>query len=935
MKYTLIGVIFDSSGKNRIGFRMYNHEAKSTTDTTESSMISVLKSKAAEVINIEYTENGLVGTNGSLDRYPKLISTSNKIVPKYGEPVPFIVLSQIGQVGYEICDFKGVVKKIANNKIIEIAEELGIANGKIVEKDNAKYISSINGSYEITKVARSKTGAGSGLTIAVPMSVGGRPGTSAVEGHVGVDISNILAEEDALKAMTPLQRNILKTYYVWYTVRVYKSIANSIRLDVSTTKAEALAELRGEKEWLFAGVWDAGFHGASKCQLGHAIRYEYYAMPKGVNETLDNLYNKLDRNAVLGLMAIKKKEGEINEDAMAHTIVFGEHCAADFFKISPKDMANLIKTRKIMSEELSMISEIIANDQFQSYMDGLKLFAGLMVKTGSKAGILKAVGEVEGSFLLNFLANNIPVPKSLLRLCTDNIKKDIPSFLKVVYPEYASGIDLIYSESTPVKENGKEQKLEGYYPYGHRATQEYETFFKAAATLLEFVGTTSIEGVYAYDPYDDKNGNRDIGRHNQTTRGNRAALYTVMKRGLDNVLRVGKNIPIEQLQYVLEVANNAAIGMQKIRAIVSHNSKFKTSTENSILIELLTKRSAEAYAINNENATEKLERLKTLDIITDCFGVLYKHTEVNEQPDRNKSSDRNLIGGSIYWARQGLIALKYKPLCGSIGIGLRNLRRDSSWAKEISALSSSQMVHEKIFEDMVKTIVDDFANAVELKEVEVEVEKQPVDGVKLPFPDASLVTEMVKPLVDAGIITRVEEKTEELAKSIKPPNPAFVKLINDYNELFEQAQSKGMLKNIGDALKRAIDISNDIAAKFEKGKSYDGGYYITSKQEWRVKDTIKKLQEMVTETVQEKKENTIVTEEASKKTPQGQESSAGSNFKAIQDYDGLRAAIDDLMADQKGQYGDLAKNIAKAINRSGKASPKQANLIITEHSRNK
>lgn len=137
----LIGVHYN--GKTIIGFRLLDHEKQSIMDVPYNNTLDVIKSKKAIVKGIESQGNKLKGSNGVFSRYPKI--TNGQIT----ENNSIVVIKQVGDAGYIISDWQGNIKTYRNEDILKLMNIMGIANGKIVERENGtKFISAIVGEYD-------------------------------------------------------------------------------------------------------------------------------------------------------------------------------------------------------------------------------------------------------------------------------------------------------------------------------------------------------------------------------------------------------------------------------------------------------------------------------------------------------------------------------------------------------------------------------------------------------------------------------------------------------------------------------------------------------------------------------------------------------------------------------------------------------------------
>ena len=137
----LIAIANISNGKESIGFRLLDVESKQTKDVPIENIMQVIQSGKATLSNLKVENNKIVGSNGSIERLPKLVN--KQLV---GDS-PLIIINQIGDIGYEVSDFKGIISNVKNTDLIKYASTNGISNGKIVNKEGKEFISAINGKY--------------------------------------------------------------------------------------------------------------------------------------------------------------------------------------------------------------------------------------------------------------------------------------------------------------------------------------------------------------------------------------------------------------------------------------------------------------------------------------------------------------------------------------------------------------------------------------------------------------------------------------------------------------------------------------------------------------------------------------------------------------------------------------------------------------------
>ena len=552
MNLFMIAVI--KQNKQIIGYRLLDVDEKpaKNMDVPVANALQVLKSGAATVNNIEVQGDSIVGTNGSIERYTE-INTSGAVISK---DCPLVVINQIGEVGYTVADYLGRVKKARNIDVVSYAKKHGIANGKLVMRDNIEFISSIAGEYKIEKVAPSKV-KNTGNDVNVRIALNNVTEKGKVANNAGVDVSVEIENSNVFQSMSSNQQMVVKAYYVWYTVDKYRSLAKNIRFDISTNKAEALAELRGIEDWEFGGVWDSGYMGASKCQLGHAIRYEYYAVPSS------------DRD---------------NPDA---AIIFGENCAADFFHIKPEDMKSLVKTREIMSEEIKLMADILANNQEKIYMEKAELLYKICKKLGSREKIAEVFGKKVGDTLTAFIMVKVPFPMSLVLEAGKQSRKNIPNFFNKVFPEYRRALEVIFN-----------------------ANQKGISAVAGARKYLEFIGDNKIEGAYAYDPNDDTIKRRDVGGYNKKTRYERYSLLSAIKRRI-----LATKFTYDELESVLNVIQK----LLEIKESINNQVKF---TESEDKINLAEQFAREAKSNREKCIRSNIYNAMSFDVETRYYNTL-------------------------------------------------------------------------------------------------------------------------------------------------------------------------------------------------------------------------------------------------------------------------------------------------------------------------
>lgn len=508
MNIIMIAVIQDVKSKQTIGFRLLDADEKNKyMDVSVNNIKDVLRAGKASIVNVGLVGDELVPLNGAFERY-SIINPKGSIISK---TAPLVIINQLGDAGYTVVDYQGKVKKAKTSDVVEYAKKYGIANGKVVVKDSIEFISSIAGSYPVEKIANSKV---KDTALKLDLSLKHYNPTSSVAKNADASIKYEIDENDVFNAMTNEQKTVLRDYYTWYTVEKYESLAKSIRLNLAIGKAEKLAVLRGIQDWKFGGVWDSGFRGASQCALGHSLRYEYYAVPMDSNENNKNV-----------------------------KIVFGEDCASDFFSISKEDMNKLTKTRKIMSDEIEELADLVANNKQQEHMNKVELLYDIIKKLKTEQNIIDVFGNKVGKTLTLFMKVNLPFTMSLVLEASKKTSINPKGFFSKVFPEYQLGLDEIY----------------GY--------NSEDSLVNSARQYLHFIATNKIEGDYAYDPLRDGNKRRDVGNYNKNARIKRINLISNLYRGL----RVRK-FDLDEINNVLYTIDTLIKNRNTIKSKIDTNS---------------------------------------------------------------------------------------------------------------------------------------------------------------------------------------------------------------------------------------------------------------------------------------------------------------------------------------------------------------------------
>lgn len=142
MKIHLIGIIYDIANKKEIGFRLLDSDSGQVMDQTYNAVAQVLASKNVIIHGIEFDGQKLKGSNGSFDRYTKIVNNS-----VYGEQ-KVVIINEIKDYGYTVSNCTGIMTKYSEEDLLKLLNKLDLANGKVVTSTK-RFISPISGKYDI------------------------------------------------------------------------------------------------------------------------------------------------------------------------------------------------------------------------------------------------------------------------------------------------------------------------------------------------------------------------------------------------------------------------------------------------------------------------------------------------------------------------------------------------------------------------------------------------------------------------------------------------------------------------------------------------------------------------------------------------------------------------------------------------------------------
>lgn len=197
MNVHLIALIFKNSRLAEL--RLFDSSSNEVKDVPYASVVTALQQKKIQIHGVEFDGSRLHGTNGSLERYTKV---NNGVVQ--GKPA-FVVINEIGDLGYTICDYNGNVQRLKTADVVKLGRAVTIANGKVVIRNgNEKFISAINGSYdriepeELLKQINKKKDNGA--------STSAKPAT-AVQNKVSEPVKNDVKPIKPVTPVTPVTKS--------------------------------------------------------------------------------------------------------------------------------------------------------------------------------------------------------------------------------------------------------------------------------------------------------------------------------------------------------------------------------------------------------------------------------------------------------------------------------------------------------------------------------------------------------------------------------------------------------------------------------------------------------------------------------------------------------------------------------------------------------
>jgi hypothetical protein len=429
-------------------------DQKVKTTVSYAQIETALKTGAIPIDNAEYINGRIKCTNGDFNKFPKLNGSENKIS----------VLRQLSSggsiVGYDVCSGDGSVVRQPLSKVVAYAKKYGIANGMVSSIDGVETVIPISGEFE--SLSNRKGNKGSVYSNAAGSFTAGG-GNTGIKKDVKYQVDQTVSENDIFRSLDPKQKALIQSYYLWYTMEVYREITGDGHLDVNEEKVRKLVNVKSGMVWKFAGVTDMGWVGIGHCSLGHALRYEYKMRPDEPG------YEDIE-------------------------LIFGETCFADFLKISVEDAKKLFKVREIMSEEIELILYAMNNNKVPWLNERVKVLRQVYKRLGAD-NLKVLVGDQLGNYMRLFDEYGIPWVKSMA-LWSERAIQSRRVIWRLYFPEWKIG-DIV---ETP--------------------HEEMKKFNGMLENLIRFELNERIAGMYSYDPFNKFCKRPEVGKYNEKTREN-------------------------------------------------------------------------------------------------------------------------------------------------------------------------------------------------------------------------------------------------------------------------------------------------------------------------------------------------------------------------------------------------------------------------------
>jgi hypothetical protein len=193
-------------------------------------------------------------------------------------------------------------------------------------------------------------------------------------------ITNFEGNANLYASLSTNQIKVIKEYFRWRSRLIFDEQNTSRVLRTKPVKALKLIELMGSAEdWEYDGTVDTGFKGGGFCELGHALRYEHYAVSPS-----------------------SRKQ-----------IIFGRTCMSDFFQVDDRVLAAIMSAQETLIKELKSIAFILRTQKLVEYSKAYKDLPTIIDKFVVEPPKIRNIkGWVK--FLDKFTKAGLPITRSML-----------------------------------------------------------------------------------------------------------------------------------------------------------------------------------------------------------------------------------------------------------------------------------------------------------------------------------------------------------------------------------------------------------------------------------------------------------------------------------------------------------------------------------------
>lgn len=254
------------------------------------------------------------------------------------------------------------------------------------------------------------------------------------------------------------QLKLVRDYFRWSSRIIFYRNGERHVLRINPKKAEKLAAImQNVDDWRYDGTVDTGFVGGGHCELGHALRYEHYAVSPSLNVE----------------------------------IVFGEKCASDFFSVDQSVLREIVAIQNRLVNELKYIVFLRANkDLLEEHLAKYKdeLWATLGHFKG-RFNEITAGGAGYASFIGGFHKLRLPLTPTLLGVLESWVSR---KQRETASPE-AKSPDV--QQSKPPAASQPESKSESKAPQLSPEDQfksAYQKRLEAQASRVEGMGIVNV-----------------------------------------------------------------------------------------------------------------------------------------------------------------------------------------------------------------------------------------------------------------------------------------------------------------------------------------------------------------------------------------------------------------------------------------------------------